>query len=44
MQPLSIFLETAKFADFWRKNGDVSRTQLCTRQNTLCTPHCEPSL
>ena len=27
MQSISAFLNTAKFADFQRKNADVSRTQ-----------------
>ena len=27
MQSLSVFLDIAKFADFWCKNADVSRTQ-----------------
>ena len=27
MQPVSVFLVIAKFADFWRKNADVSRSQ-----------------
>ena len=27
MQHISVFLDLAKFADFWRKNVDVSRTQ-----------------
>ena len=27
MQSKSVFLDIAKFADFWRKNVDVSRTQ-----------------
>ena len=27
MQSTSISLDMVKFADFWRKNGDVSRTQ-----------------
>ena len=27
MQSLSVFLDIAKFADFWWKNADVSRTQ-----------------
>ena len=27
MQPMSVFLVTAKFTDFRRKNTDVSRTE-----------------
>ena len=27
MQSISVFLAIAKFADFWRKNADVSRMQ-----------------
>ena len=27
MQPTTVLLDIAKFADFWRKNADVSRTQ-----------------
>ena len=27
MQSISVFLDIAKFADFLRKNADVSRTQ-----------------
>ena len=27
MKSVSVFLDIAKFADFWRKNADVSRTQ-----------------
>ena len=29
MQSLSVFLDIAKLADFWRKNADVSRKQGC---------------
>ena len=30
MQSLSVFLDIAKFVDFWQQNTDVSRTQgLC---------------
>ena len=30
MQSISVFLDIAKLADFWRKYADVSRTQcLC---------------
>ena len=27
MQSISVFLDIAKFADFWSKNADVSRIQ-----------------
>ena len=27
IQSISVFLDVAKFADFWFKNADVSRTQ-----------------
>ena len=27
IQSISVFLDVAKFADFWLKNADVSRTQ-----------------
>ena len=27
MRSISVFLDRAKFADFWSKNADVSRTQ-----------------
>ena len=27
MQSIYVFLDIAKFADFWGKNGDVSRNQ-----------------
>ena len=27
MQSIHLFLDTAKFADFWRKIADVSRSQ-----------------
>ena len=27
MESISVFLDTPKFADFWGKNIDVSRTQ-----------------
>ena len=27
MKFISVFVNIAKFADFWRKNDDVSRTQ-----------------
>ena len=27
MQSMSVLLDIVKFADFWRKNADVSRTQ-----------------
>ena len=27
MQSISVFLDIAKFADFWLKNADISRTQ-----------------
>ena len=27
MQSIFVFLDIAKFADFWYKNADVSRTQ-----------------
>ena len=27
MQSVSVFLDITKFADFWLKNADVSRTQ-----------------
>ena len=27
MQSISVFLDIAKFADFWWKNADVSRNQ-----------------
>ena len=27
MESISVFLDTPKFADFWGKNVDVSRTQ-----------------
>ena len=26
-QSISVFLDVAKFTDFWRKNVDISRTQ-----------------
>ena len=28
MQSISVFLDITKFADFWEKNADVSRTQI----------------
>ena len=28
MQSISVFLDIAKVADFWRKNAHVSRTQM----------------
>ena len=27
MESISVFFDVAKFADFWLKNADVSRTQ-----------------
>ena len=27
MQTISVFLDTTKFADFWRKIADISRTR-----------------
>ena len=27
IQSISVFLDVAKFTDFWRKNADVSRIQ-----------------
>ena len=29
MQSISVFLDITKFADFWWKNADVSRSQVC---------------